>query len=454
MSKTLRASWDHLVKTMIRRFLIDRTAAVAPLMAMLLLPISGAIAIAVEQGEWYYFQRSMQNAADAAALAAAVNDSASTTGYTSGTAYQHEAASAAGKFGYVDGVNNVTLATTLTDCPANAASGSTCYQTSISTVVPIGLSALVGFRGNTAFGNGRGQIIPVTAIAAVGAGGHDYCIWSLSPNDDSFRSNGGPKPDLQGCSIMSNGNATCNGHDLGAFYGDAAGTNDGCGETRTSGVPAPPDPYAALASNIPADTCPSGYPQIPKKGSLPATNIIGGSLDWTGDKELCGDIQLSADTTLTGSNTTVIIRNGMLDLNGHTLKTASGAAATIVFAGTGGSYSHYPSGSGTLDIKAPTSGPWSGVAMYQDPALTSGVSFTYSGNSPTWDITGLVYLPKANVTFSGAVNKSSNGSSCFLLVAWTLLVNGTGNIFANNTDCANAGLPVPSSAGARAVLVQ
>jgi hypothetical protein len=62
------------------------------------------------------------------------------------------------------------------------------------------------------------------------------------------------------------------------------------------------------------------------------------------------------------------------------------------------------------------------------------------------------------VTFSGAVNKSANGAACFVLVSYTVLVNGTANIFANNTGCTSAGLTPPSeivgSGATREKLVQ
>lgn len=428
-----------------------RRAAISPMMALLLIPISGAIAVAVEQGQWYYFQRSMQNAADAGALSAAINNNSGT-----GSGYQAEAAATTAKFGYINGTNGASVATSIVTCPAGVATGSICYRTAISTIVPVTFSGLIGFQGDAAYGAGRGQTIPVAAIAAsAGTAGHNYCLWSLSTAYNSFQSNGGPFPDLRGCSILSSGSATCNGHNLGAFYGDAAGTNSGCGITQTSGATIPPDPYLARASNIPSDTC-SSYPQGSKvrgNWTVPTSNQISGSKSWTGNQQLCGDIQLTGDVTLTGTTTTVIIRNGVLDLNGKTIKTASGSTATIVFAGTAGSYLHYPtdnssSSAGKINVQAPTSGPWSGVAMYQDPSLTSGTSFTYTGNSPAWEISGLVYLPKAALTFSGAVNKSANGSSCFLLIAYSILVNGTGNIFANNSGCAAAGLSPPSSVGA------
>ena len=44
---------------------------VAPLMALLIVPIAGALALVIETGDWYLAQRNLQNAADSAAIAAA-----------------------------------------------------------------------------------------------------------------------------------------------------------------------------------------------------------------------------------------------------------------------------------------------------------------------------------------------------------------------------------------------
>src|SRR5262249_49766225 len=140
--------------------------------------------------------------------------------------------------------------------------------------------------------------------------------------------------------------------------------------------------------------------------------------------------------------------NGRLDTNGFTLQTAPGSALTIIFSGpdASGTYTHYPTGGGTLDFPAPTSGTWKGVAIYQDPNLPAGadVNITYAGNSPTWDITGIVYLPHSSVTFKGAVDKSSNGESCFELVVDNITIDGTGDILATG-GCAAAGVTLPTN---------
>src|SRR5262249_14445067 len=284
-----------------------------------------------------------------------------------------------------------------------------------------------------------------------------------SGTNPAITGNGVPAANLDNCNIMSNTGMTCNGHNTGATNGDAHGTNNGCGDTQNSNAPVLPDPYKSLASNIPADTCGGLYPQEPKHGAysghknctgtfltsgpvtLPSTTIVGG------DVQLTGDVTVTSSAGLAGS--VLVIENGQLDTNGHTLQTAAGSALTIIFSGSSGSYTHAPTGGGTLDFNAPTSGTWSGVAIYQDPTLTSGVDISAAGNSPTWDITGLVYLPHSTVTLSGAVNKSSNGASCFALVVDNITINGTGDILPKGA-CVAAGLNLPTDTVGAIGLVQ
>jgi len=260
------------------------------------------------------------------------------------------------------------------------------------------------------------------------------------------------------CNVMSNATATCNGHNLGAPIGAAHSTNNGCGVTPYSNVATATDPYASLASKIPSDPC-SSYPQEPsKKGTaLPASNLWSGSRSLSGNNFVCGDLQLTGNVTIDApAGAVLVIENGQLDTNGYTFKTTSGSGLTVIFSGsTSGSYTHAPTGGGTIDIAAPTSGVWSGVALYQDPKLTSGVDVSAAGNSPAWAITGLVYLPHASVTLSGAVNKSGYGQSCFVLVVNDITVNGTGMILPNG-QCIPAGLlsmPTTTLPGGPASLV-
>ncbi len=419
-----------------RRLARSNRGNVATLFALVAPALIGAIGLGMETAWWYTDQRSMQNAADAAALAAASNATDS---------YDDEAASVASQYGYTNGANGATV--TSTNAAACPGGGSNCYQVSITLKQQLYLLPVIGFSGDTTYGGQPAQTIRASAIATRATTSRSYCLLALNTIGSAILGNGVPNTNFNGCNTMSDASATCHGHDMGADYGDAHLTDNGCGVVQESNIPIVPDPYAGLASNIPSNPCAS-YPQEPSKHgdpALPSSNQWGTNQNLSGNNFVCGDLQLTSDVTINApSGTVIVIENGQLDTNGHTIRTADGSSATIVYSGTdGGSYTHAPTGGGTLDIQAPTTGPWSGVAMYQDPAITTGVDMSDAGNSPTWDITGLVYMPHANVTFSGAVNKSSNGSSCFALVVGDITINGTGSILAHG-GCDQAGLTMPT----------
>jgi Flp pilus assembly protein TadG len=400
----------------------------------------GGMGLAAEVSYWRVHHRAMQNASDSAAIAAATNNSSN---------YAAEAQSVAAQYGFLDGSVQITVAvsnpSTAADCTAN------CYMVTISDKVPLFFSQVVGYQGNTIVGNQQLSTITASSVATT-IKAYTYCILALAGSGkQGITSHGAPNTDLNGCNTMSNTSAVCTGHNLNANVGDAHGTNNGCGINQNSNVAAINDPFSGLASNIPSDSCNGSYPQEPttkNSPALPASNQLSGTLSFGSYKVLCGDQQLIGNTTI--NDTVLVIENGQLDTNGYTLQ---GTGLTIVFTGSNSAnYQHIPTGNGTLDITAPTSGTWSGVAIYQDPSLTKNVDISAAGNSPTWNISGLVYLPHSSVTLSGAVNKSSQGVRCFELVVDNITVNGTGDIFANNNQCPEAGLD-QTKGGNRGMLV-
>jgi Flp pilus assembly protein TadG len=418
-------------------FARSRGANISIIAAVAAPVVLGCAGLGLEVGYWQVTQRSMQDTADAAVLAAASN---------AGTSYASEARAVASQYGYANGAGTIAVtASNAASCPGG---GATCYSVSVTGLVPLFLTPVVGFQGDARL-NGVGmKSITATAVARSTTVSRQYCLLALaSSGAEGIHTNGAPNANLSGCNVMSNTSATCNGHNLNADYGDAHTTNSNCGVVQDANVAVVSDPYSSLSSNIPPDPC-STYPQEPAKKqdpALPGSNLWSGTQSITGTKVVCGDLQLSGDTVINApANGVLVIENGRLDTNGYKLSTASGSAVTVIFSGSNSSsYQHAPTGGGTLDLQAPRNGPWSGVALYQDPKLTQGVDISAAGNSPTWNITGLVYLPHSSVTFSGAVNKSSNGASCFVLVVDNILINGTGSILANG-GCASAGLTQPT----------
>lgn len=423
----------------VRPLIADRRGNVLAMSAFAMPALLATFGLAFESAHWYQTQRAMQNAADSAVIAAASNGTAS---------YATEGRQVAAQYGFVNGTDGVTV--TIANSVACPGGGSTCYSATITKPIPLVLGGLVGFTGDTTYNGSSAKLLSAVAISSQSTSPRQYCILALAGSGaaEGIRTNGSPKADLAGCDIMSNTNAQCNGHDLKAGHGDAHGTSEGCGATQTSGLPVISDPYLSLASNVTDKTCAkyATKPSKKKDPALPGTNLLSGAYNWTTTQPFCGDVQLTGNVTITSpsSGVVMLIKNGQLDLNGFTLTTTAGSGLTIIFTGDNATgYTRAPTGSGTLDIAAPTSGPWSGVAIYQDPSQTNGVDISEAGNSPAWKITGLVYLPKASVTFSGAVNKSSNGKSCFALVIDNLTINGTGSILAQG-ECAQAGLTRPT----------
>ncbi len=453
------------------------------IMTLALVPIIGALGMAAEGANWWLTQRAAQNAADTAVMSASWNggttaagsgsaSSYATTGCTASPgAFDCEAVGAAARTGFTNGSGNavvypqyLTNATT----PACPNSLTSCYKVSVIRTMPVYLLGLA-LNGRTT------QNVRAVAYAAlINNKVAPDCLLGLGVgvSGDTLLVDGGPNANLAGCDIQigttgTTATATCHGHNLNADAVFTTGADNNCGNSFTNGAPGVVDPYASLASSIPADPCanggmlPSGvsspYPQgsgasLPNVASADGSTIWGAKLSgpqtWGSTEYLCGNVQLSGNVTL-NSNTTLVIYNGQLNLNGNTIQTASGFGNTVVFAGSNTftyngvttTPNHAWSTSGTLDIDSPTSGTWSGMAVYQSPSLTSGVNVSAAGNSPTMLFTGVVYQPNASDTFSGAIDHSSNGVKCFVWVFNQMHINGTASIFqGTQSQCRQAGV--------------
>ena len=428
------------------------SGAVSPLVALMLIPILGATALAVDVGYWYHVQRSMQNAADAAALAGAQTPDDATD------SYKQMAVGTAAKFGFTDGSGSVTVSPSRVICPSGTG---TCTQVVIGYTSPLFFAPVVGFLGNKNGGSGQG--ISALAVAGQPNGSTNYqvCLMTLDSNlsEPGITAHGVPFADLNGCSIYSSNNLSCTGGNLGAGVAAAYGNSSNCGTDQQSNYrPALTDPYSGLASNIPTNPC-SNYPQASKSGNsvtVASSNQISGTQTWSGTKTFCGDVVLTGNANV--SNTNLVIFNGRLITQGYTF---DGSDTSLIFSGdpSNTSYYHYPTDTiggsnvtgATISISAPSdpSNPWQGIAIYQDPALTTNVDIAQFGNSPTINVTGVIYLPNADVGLSGTINKYGTGYNCTVIVSYTMTINGTGNIFkpGSMSECPQAGVTPPTLSG-------
>jgi Flp pilus assembly protein TadG len=346
------------IANQLRRLRRDERGTVSVLMGLLLIPLTGFLALGLEVSNWYLISRGMQNAADAATLAAAVNNGAN---------YAAEARAVAALYGFVNGTNNVSVAVTNTaPCPGG---GNTCYSVTISGLTPLLLSQIVGFQGDANQSGTLAKRLSAVSVAKPSTQPQDLCLLALASSGaaQGIRASGAPTGNMNGCDSMSNTGADCSGHNLGLGISFAVGPNTGCGSQQLHNE-ALTDPYSNLATNIPplsSSGCNGNFPQETHQGnhsSIAASNQLAGTLTLTaGNHFLCGDQLLGGNVTVNApAGAVLIIENGQLDLNGFKFTTSNGSGLTLVFSGTNGSYTHAPTDNtngpgGVLDIAAPTS---------------------------------------------------------------------------------------------------
>jgi hypothetical protein len=199
---------------------------------------------------------------------------------------------------------------------------------------------------------------------------------------------------------------------------------------------------------------------------------------------VCGNLTLNGDLTITGDET-IVVENGYLNLAGHNFTTSGTGGVTVIF--TSPNYSSLPSvvvngtslgsskgsgyiqdsaGSGSLNISSPPagSGDFAGITVYQDPTPWNNAgtevsySSTWDGDSTKlgWSLSGVYYMPNADMVLNGATDKASNGYNCFDMVINSITSNG-GNaysMFANPlSQCGQQGSTLPRVFGFRYALV-
>ena len=387
-------------------FFHDENGAAAIVMALMLPLLIAGLAFGAETGFWELQRRKLQNAADMAAHSAAMQKR---SGVSSESDLKSVAEVVAAVGGYKLGSAGITLASP----PAGGA-----YAGDASAV-----SVALNFT--------------VSATALISAG-DPACVLALDPSAAGAISVGGSTDvTLTGCNIAANSSSasaiqsTGNGATLEADCASTPGGVDdshgildlGCSAPQTGTAPVS-DPYASVpeptvgsCSSLSSFT--SGNPATPAPGcfSVPSgTNTIG------------SNVELS-------SGTYIFNGPGEVRLNGN--KSMTGTGVTLYF--TGGA-SLKVNGNFDLDIKAPTSGTYSGIAIFG--SRTNGGDFDLTGNSGV-AIVGAVYAPDSDVTYTG--NTAGFGvGECTQVIGGTVTFWGSAEF---DTDCSNSGTTHPTTAG-------
>jgi len=368
------------------RFRRAQSGSVAIQFAILLTALIGMSALGGEMTFAIYKHRQQQSAADTAALGAAT---ALSVGYPADPAV--EARAIAASAGFVDGAASTTVA--VNNPPASGPNAGNKLAVEVIVMQQQTL-AMVGLFLNAP--------ITITARAVAVNGGSPYCILALdnwAAGAISIRNNSAVSNPLCGIAANSadsralilNNNATVAGPV--SVHGDwslASGATLS-GHPLIKSGPIIADPYAGVQlQNIPSCTGQSLSGDNGRIFSLTAGHF-------------CNGWNFGNNVTVNLASGTYYIDQQLTTGNYFTLSGTSGVTLVI-----NGNYSVSFGNGSSINVTAPSSGTYAGLAFFGLRNATSTVTQTFS-NQITMNIKGAVYFPNQIVEFDNNGSTTSGG---------------------------------------------
>ncbi|MGY3033355.1 Flp pilus assembly protein TadG [Bradyrhizobium sp. USDA 4354] len=400
---------------LLERFARDQSGSYVVISALLMPVLVGTAGLGTEVGWWYYKHKNMQSAADSGAVSAA-------TAASAGTDPSSEAKAVTANYGYPNGVNNITVAVNQPPKSGNHASNSQAIEVIVSQPQQRLLSALFGSDP---------VLITARSVALPNSGAG--CVLALNSSaSPAVNVSGGNQLNLIKCNLYSNsgaspslnvaGSASVSANQVGVV-GDVSGTSS---ITATNGVKTHIMPVADPYANV-------SPPAKPSCTNAKITVNANGKTNSIEPGCYMGSITVNAGAILNFSPGIYYLDGASLSVAGNA--TITGSGVTLVFTGSGSDWGTASIGSNaTVDLTAPTSGATKGIVMYGDRNMPSGTAFNLTGGS-TQNFGGAIYLPKANLSFSGG---NGTSTSCTKIVADTLTFSGTSNLQVNCTALGTA----------------
>ena len=280
----------------------------------------------------------------------------------------------------------------------------------VSTAIQVKMSSHVQRYFSSFFDTS--EIVGSAAAVAVFQNASSACVLSLNTSASGAITVGGTgNVNLVGCTVMSNSTAS-NAVDVQSnaklssdcivAVGDVSlapgSTTTSCPKIITNAPPVA-DPYA----NLPVPTSATYWPNTNSPVLQPGNytngmNLKGAQTLSPGVYIVSGSFSINANAFVSGSGVTIYLTKGAsLSMNG----------------------------TATVNLSAPTSGPYSGMLFFGDRANTGSVSFNGTAASL---LTGALYFAKQNVSYLG--NFSGNGG-CTQVIADTITWSGHTSISQN-----------------------
>lgn len=403
------------VQRRLQRLGRDERGATLVTTLLLLTVLLGFVGLGLDVGTQYASRRVAQNAADAAAMTAAI----ALAGGADKKEIASEASAVAAQYGSAGSGVQVNTPPTL--------GGYTGDSKAVEVIVT---EPAVGFF-STLFTAPQ----PIRARAVAKPGSASACLVALSGGAaQAVLINGGVTITLAGCTLndnstsatglLINGGDTITADGISVVGGDllnGAVTVNAPGGIKTGASPVA-DPYAG--TKIPS-TKNCDYPTSQAPTSSRSYNATGAS-----PMVFCGGMTIGNGVTVTFGAGTYVFSGSPLIMNGSaTLKGVDGT--TLIF--TNGATPLFNS-SVTVNLVAPTTGTYAGLAMVVDPASAPGSQIIFNGGS-TQAYTGALYFPNHQLVMNGGTTVVSGG--CTQLVADSYIINGGVRL---ETSCTGTGV--------------
>jgi Flp pilus assembly protein TadG len=398
-----------------QKFIRDQSGSYVTLCALLMPVLVGTAGLGTEVGYWYYKHKNMQSAADSGAVSAA-------TAITAGGDPISEANAVTASYGYANAVSSVTVTVNQPPKAGSHTSNAQAVEVIVSQPQQRLLSSLFAK-----------DPVPISARSVALPNSGTGCVLALNSSaSPAVNVSGGNQLNLIKCNLYSNssanpslnvaGSAAVSANQVGVV-GDVSGASN---ITATNGIRTHvrpiADPYASVFP-----------PSKPSCTNAKITVNANGKTESISPGCYSGGITVNAGATLELSPGVYYLDGGSLNVAGNASITGSGV--TLVFTGSGSDWATASFGSNSvIDLTAPMSGATQGIAMYGDRNMPAGTAFNLTGGS-TQNFGGAIYLPKANLSFSGG---NGTSTSCTKIIADTLTFSGTSNLQVNCTALGTA----------------
>lgn len=390
-------------------FIRNRNGTIAILFAILMPVMIGAMGLGAEVGYWYFSQRKVQNSADVAAHAGAVELRAN----QSLQVISASALSAATDSGFQAAIGTLT---TRTPPQGGAFAGdANAVEVIVQENLPRLFTALFLDGDIPVSGRAVGRVIHTAPT----------CILALHPTaGGAVTFTGSSDTSLIACNVHANSLASTAVTVIGSGRVDTPCVSAVGNVSATSGLVmdkcrAPiehadkiDDPYEGLAKPAVSGCAPKNVFDGPQHATytIDAGTYCGGlTMKRTvtmnpGVYVVTGDFLIESTAKVKGDGVTIFVTGG-----------------TIRIAGTA-----------NVQLTAPDNGPYSGVLFFVDPD-DAYATHIVNGDSSSY-FSGAIYGPNAHIEFAGS---SKVGGGCTQIVSSTITFTGS---LAVGSDCTGKGL--------------